>query len=105
MTKTIAQSHQFKMENLRHLTDQINVFVQFFQSVNCLFFQLKWLEENIVRSSNGLLLTVIGIVLFCIFVYFIGEEGFITAMNNIGISDVVAHTIYQFIFCLYIDFN
>jgi hypothetical protein len=58
------------MDAIRSLTENINVFVRFFQSINCLFFQIRWLEENVGRSRNGVMLLVIGIVALCVMLSF-----------------------------------
>ena len=64
------------MESLNHFTNTLNNFVRFFESINCLFWQLRWLEENITRSNRKSLLLVGGIITFCIvFVYFDGSNG------------------------------
>ena len=55
------------MEHLRALTENINVVVRFFQSVNCLFWQLHWLEQNILRGSNERL--VIGLLILILVGY------------------------------------
>lgn len=57
------------MDTLRGLTEQINVFVRFFESVNYLFCQVRWLEQNIQNSSKGLLLVVGVIGLICLYVF------------------------------------
>lgn len=62
------------MENLRRLTDTINTFVRFFQSINCLFWNLQWLEENLMKASNPRMLIVGGIILFCVFYTFMGDS-------------------------------
>lgn len=49
------------MESLQQFTHTLNVFVRFFESVNCLFWQLGWLRQNIQQSSLDLLLTVAAI--------------------------------------------
>lgn len=57
------------MDTLRGLTEQINVFVRFFESVNYLFCHLRWLEQNI-QNSNKMLLLVVGVIcMICYFVY------------------------------------
>ena len=58
------------MDTLRGLTDQINVFVRFFESINYLFCQVRWLEQNIQNSSKGLLLVVGVICLICFYVFY-----------------------------------
>jgi hypothetical protein len=58
-----------EMDALRGLTDQINVFVRLFESINYLFCQIRWLEQNIQNSSKMLLLVVGVIGMICYFVY------------------------------------
>lgn len=59
------------MDTLRQLTSQINVFVRFFQSINCLFYQIRWLESNVIRGSLGhllyvaILLALVGYITYC----------------------------------------
>lgn len=40
------------MDNLRGFTENADVIVRFFQSINCLFLQLRWLEQNFRHASN-----------------------------------------------------
>lgn len=79
--------------------EQINVFVRFFESINCLFLQIRWLEENLTRSSNGLLALVVGIIFFCLISLYIGESGLTSIFESIGIknSDLVSHLVFQLI--------
>ena len=64
MRRTVLQ-----MEALRQITSNINVFVNFFNSLNALFCQIRWLDRNIRNSSAPLLLVVGGIALFCYILY------------------------------------
>jgi hypothetical protein len=58
------------MESLQRITHHINIFVRFFQSINCLFLNLGWLERNIVHGSTEkvvltlLLVAVAGVFTF-----------------------------------------
>lgn len=70
------------MDTLRGLTEQISVFVRFFESINYLFCQIRWLEQNIQNSSKGLLLVVGTIGLICFFVYY-------CAINNGDSGDLI----------------
>jgi small-conductance mechanosensitive channel len=54
------------METLERLTRLMNVFVRFFESLNCLFWQLGWLQQNITQSSLPALLTVGLIMSLCV---------------------------------------
>lgn len=68
------------METLQRLTNSINVFVRFFESINCLFWQLSWLQQNI-RGSNLITLGIVAvIVLFCILL--LVPEGEISAFAD-----------------------
>ena len=62
------------MDNIRRLTDTINTFVRFFQSVNCLFWNVQWLEENLTKASNPRMLIVGIISLFCVFYTFMADS-------------------------------
>lgn len=83
------------MDSIRQLTDQINVFVRFFESINCLFLQLQWLENNITRSSNGLIITVGCIVLFCLFAMIVGQDTVVSLLKSLGIPETIATMIYN----------
>jgi hypothetical protein len=61
--------NEAEMDALRGLTEQINVFVRLFESINYLFCQIRWLEQNIQNSSKMLLLVVGVIGMICYFVY------------------------------------
>jgi hypothetical protein len=53
------------MDSLRHLTENINVFVRFFESINCLIFQVNWLESNL-RNIQGPKVAIVLLILgFC----------------------------------------
>ena len=58
------------MDVLQGITQQINVFVRFFESINYLFCQIRWLEQNVQNSSNSLLIIVGSIGLLCFFIYY-----------------------------------
>jgi hypothetical protein len=53
------------METIERLTRAINVFVRFFESINCLFWQLDWLRQNILQRDVRLLAAVAVIVCLC----------------------------------------
>lgn len=63
------------MDSLRELTANINVFVRFFESVNCLFWQLSWLERHISHEHSGRLLLVAVILGFCVYYTFVCHSG------------------------------
>ena len=58
------------MEALSGITQQINVFVRFFESINYLFCQIRWLEQNFQNSSKTLILIVGAIAMIGLFVYY-----------------------------------
>ena len=49
---------------MENFTNQLNVFVRLFASVNQLFCHVRWLERNLRNSSLSVLLIVAGIILF-----------------------------------------
>jgi hypothetical protein len=81
------------MDALRQLTETINVFVRFFESINCLFLQLRWLQDNITRSNNSLLYLVSGVVVLCVLLMIIGES-----LRGDGHKDGIAKVIGQLIY-------
>mmetsp|Transcript_29758 Transcript_29758/g.28455 ORF Transcript_29758/g.28455 Transcript_29758/m.28455 type:complete len:166 (+) Transcript_29758:240-737(+) len=58
------------MDALRGITQQINVFVRFFESINYLFCQVRWLEQNIQNSSQKLILIVLVLAMIGGFVWY-----------------------------------
>ena len=58
------------MDALRSLTENINVFVQFFQSINCLFLQLRWLESHAMQEQGGRAGLVLVILAFAVYYTF-----------------------------------
>ena len=70
------------MEALGGLTRNISTFVRFFESINNLFCQIRWLESNFRNSSSGLLLVVGGILIFCVYLY-AGPTGAISTFFGI----------------------
>lgn len=52
------------MDAIRNVTNTINTFVNLFQSINCLFWQLRWLEGNLNNESGPTLLLVLAILGF-----------------------------------------
>jgi hypothetical protein len=63
------------MEALRDITQSINTFVRFFESVNYLFCQLRWFEQNVLNSGSKLLLFVGVIICLCVLIYYEGGHG------------------------------
>ena len=95
------------METLRSLTDNINVVVRFFQSVNCLFWQLQWLERNILQGSNEricitlLIVILIGYMTFSCSSndgttvgYLCGENG-VSMLVLITVIGVIVYYLYK----------
>jgi hypothetical protein len=89
------------MEALRAISNNINTFVGFFDAINRLFCQIRWLEQNINNSSAKLLLLVLLIVVFCVFVFLQPSSGggpfdaITRALNDYGpIVLVVAVVLY-----------
>jgi hypothetical protein len=62
------------MEAIQGITSAINTFVRFFESINYLFCQIRWLEQNISNSRGGLLLVVGAIVAVCLYIYYFGGD-------------------------------
>eukprot|EP01031_Cornospumella_fuschlensis_P037311 gene37311-45298_t len=52
------------MDAIRNITNVINTFVNLFQSINCLFWQLRWLESNLNNENGPTLLLVLAILGF-----------------------------------------
>ena len=77
------------MDALRGITQQINVFVRFFESINYLFCQIRWLEQNIQNSSRTLILIVGALGFIAYLVYF-------TAANPGANYDVLFGEICRF---------
>jgi hypothetical protein len=63
------------MNALQQLSGNMNVFVNFFNSINRIFCQIRWLDRNLRNSSGPLLLIVGGIVFICYLVYASPEGG------------------------------
>lgn len=85
------------MDQLNAVTNTINNFVRFFESINCLFWQIQWLEENISRSNNRTFLIVAVFFLFACLVGFFGDSLNADITNNLPVL-VVFGVIALFIF-------
>lgn len=59
---------------MRQLTNNIQVFVRFFQSINCLFWNVRWLQANLTKTNNQQMAIVGIIVLLCLFMTFGGNS-------------------------------
>jgi hypothetical protein len=57
------------MDGVRAITENINVFVQFFQSINALFCHVRWLEANLRNAPTGLLFIVGAIGCIAVIMY------------------------------------
>lgn len=98
------------MDSLQQITNGINSVVRFLQSINCIFLQVHWLEQNILRGSNSrivismaLILCVSYVSLFCSSTV----EGFICKSVDPGTIVVFAvfAVIGYFLFKRYSVFN
>ena len=74
------------MDALNDLTRHINTFVNFFNAVNNLFCQIRWLDVNI-RNSSNLLLVLVGIILV-ICIYLISFKEGIGPFQSIGFPPI-----------------
>lgn len=63
------------MQAITQLTRTVNVFVRFFESINCLFWQLRWLEQNMMGQSNERMAFFGIIILICLYVTFFSDTG------------------------------
>ena len=95
------------MNNLRAFTDNANVIVQFFQSINCLFLQIRWLERNIRHGTNeqiGMVLLLVCLVgyytLSCsgndvdTIGYFCGERG-VTTLIVLAVVGIIVYFLWK----------
>ena len=57
------------MEALEAMSRNMGTFVRFFDQINRLFCQIRWLEQNINNSSLQLLIFVGAIVCLCYFIF------------------------------------
>jgi hypothetical protein len=62
------------MDELRAITNHINTFVRFFESINCLFWQIRWLEDNISKAQFGRIAIVLLIFGFCALLTFLSTD-------------------------------
>jgi hypothetical protein len=63
------------MEALRDITQSINTFVRFFESINYLFCQIRWFEQNVLNSGSKLVMIVGVIISLCVLIYYVGGHG------------------------------
>ena len=70
------------MEAINQLSASLGVFVRFFEQVNCLFFQIRWLQENIMRSDNFTMGVVAVIVIVCLYVTYAAPYGLSSPVLN-----------------------
>jgi undecaprenyl pyrophosphate phosphatase UppP len=67
------------LEGIRELTATINVFVRFFESINCLFWQIDWLRRNFSSSTpNDYIVIVLVIICICIYATFFNNNDMIS---------------------------
>ena len=57
------------MEALEAMSRNMGTFVRFFDNINRLFCQIRWLEQNINNSSLQLLIFVGAIIFLCYFIF------------------------------------
>lgn len=62
------------MNTLNQLTGNINVFVNFFASLNRLFCQIRWLDRNL-RNSSGPLMALVGVIVFVCYLVYAQPDG------------------------------
>jgi hypothetical protein len=80
------------MNSLRAFTENANVVVRFLQSINCLFLQIRWLENNLRGASNEKLAVVL--ILVCLIGYYTfgcsgGAENIAYACSEDGVSTLI----------------
>ena len=66
-----------KMESIRELTNTINVFVRFFESINCLFWQIDWLRRNVQSTGSEQMAIVLILLVLCIYLTFFSNSNFV----------------------------
>ncbi len=78
------------MEAIQNLTNTINTFVRFFESINCMFWQLNWLEQNVARAQGveglakmGIVFAFIGFAMF--YTFGCEDDGCRDTVVNFGI--------------------
>jgi hypothetical protein len=82
------------MEAIESITRTINVFVNFLQSVNCLFLQIGWLENNCRGESSTKFFIVIFILSFCVVYAFMCDMmDKCSDPNSSYIMDILIYTI------------
>jgi len=62
------------MDSIRELTNTINVFVRFFESINCLFWQVDWLRRNVATSGMNHITVVLIILSICVYLTFFNSS-------------------------------
>lgn len=95
------------MDGLRHFTSNANVVVNFLQSINCLLYQLRWLEGQIRHAPNeqiAIVLVLVGLLGYYTFVcngetneengYFCGENG-VSGLIACAVLSVIAFFFYK----------
>ncbi len=95
------------MDGLRHFTNNANVVVNFLQSLNCLFYQLRWLEGQIRHAPNeqiAIVLVLVGLLGYNTFIcngqtneengYFCGENG-VSGLIVCAVLSIIAYFFYK----------
>ena len=85
------------MDQLRAITDNINVFVRFFESLNCLIFQLQWLKQHVLHTSTDIL--IIALIVLVIVAYVM-----ISCSEFICDGTIMEIPIFFMIFCILLWF-
>lgn len=95
------------MDSLRSFTENANVIVRFFQSINCLFLQVRWLERNLRHGSNeqiGMVLLLVCLVGYYTLScsgsdvdttgYFCGERG-VSTLIVIAVIGIIVYFLWK----------
>lgn len=91
------------MDQLRAITDNINVFVRFFESINCLIYQLQWLKHHMMHASTDILIFSF-IILLIVAVTMISCIDDYSSLSSACSSNVLAIPIFLVIICIFIWF-
>ena len=62
------------MDAIRELTHTINTFVRFFESINCLFWQIDWLRRNVQGTGSEQMTIVLVVIVVCIYLTFFSYQ-------------------------------
>lgn len=74
---------------MENFISNLNVFVRLFQSINNLFCHVRWLERN-VRNSSGMVLLIVGSIVFFAFYLMDGNSTLFESLGfGVGIDNVI----------------